>query len=341
MIEVRDMSVAYGDFKLRDVSVKLHEGGCLAILGPSGAGKTLLLETAMGARRPQRGQVLLNGRDITLSPPEARHIAYIPQDLALFPHLCVRDNIIFGFAARRARCDADGPLKEIAALLRIERLLARKDVSTLSGGERQRVALARALILKPRVLFLDEPFASMDAASRADLLRAFRSLRRTLKMTVFLVTHDLEEASFLADDVAIMMAGRIVQSGSRDDVIHRPRSISVARFLNYRNILPLSAIPAGSRNAMAGSWNGMAAVAIRPESVQVEATHEERPEFVRGRLIDVMSLGTRIVAELELPDSTRIEALLPIERMGELTAWIGKEVSVRLPHEAMLPLEAD
>lgn len=340
MIRVRDLHAVYGAFALRDVNLELREGGCLAILGPSGAGKTLLLETVMGARRPKRGDVLLDGRNITDLPPEARRIAYIPQDLALFPHLSVRQNIIFGLGWRVARHEADERLMRIAAMMRIEHLVDRPHIATLSGGEKQRVALARALIVNPRVLFLDEPFNALDAATAADLLRGFRDLRRELGTTVFLVTHNLDEACFLADDVAIMMEGRIVESGPRDRVLRQPQTVAVARFLNIRNIVAASSLPAEAKHLLAASGGDSTHVAIRAEDIAVVPWAERRGEDLRGRLDELIPAGAHVIAHLTVNGVWRIEAAVSYPEAALLERHLNGDVAVRIDPGQVLHVTA-
>ncbi|MFH0880262.1 MAG: ATP-binding cassette domain-containing protein [Lentisphaerota bacterium] len=235
MIHVEGLSARYGDFRLQEVSLHVPNGESLVILGPSGAGKSLLLETMLGLKPPESGGVTVDDRDVTRLPPEERQVAYMPQDLALFPHLSVRDNILFGLKARGRLHDAATGLGQMADLLHIHHLLNRRSVGTLSGGERQRVALARALIVRPKVLFLDESFSSLDHDIRKQIVGQFRELQRSLQLTVISVTHHLEEAAILGDHVAMMMEGRILQIDPPDILFSNPASLRVARFLQLRN----------------------------------------------------------------------------------------------------------
>lgn len=335
MIEVRDLGVRCGEFALEGVSLELAEGRCLAILGPSGAGKSVLLETVMGARRPSTGRVLLAGRDATELAPEERRIAYIPQDLALFPHLSVADNIRFGLDARGR--DAQAPLRELAALLNIEALLPRRDVRTLSGGERQRVALARALIVRPRVLFLDEPFAALDPPSRAELLHTLRELRRTLHPTIFLVTHDQDEACLLADEVAILIGGRVRQRGPIDEVLRAPRDRAVARLLGYRNLV--------SRAALVETWGRVfghlppeETLAVRSEELHPRPTDPGTTPALRAMLVELLPLSGRYLARLRLADGTALEALLQPREAALVRPHVGCEVDVDAEPRALVPL---
>ncbi len=239
MIRAEGLTVAFGPFRLEGIDLAVDPGESFFVLGPSGAGKTLLLEALLGIRRPERGRVLLGGRDVTALPPERRRVAYVPQDLALFPHLTVRENILFGLWARgRLPADARSRLERWVELLDLGRVIDRRDVRTLSGGERQRVALARALVTEPRVLFVDEPFSALDAALRRRLQKEFRDLQRRMGVTVIQVTHDPEEAFLMADRMAILMDGRIQQTGRPAELYNRPANLRVARFLMLQNLYP-------------------------------------------------------------------------------------------------------
>ena len=232
MIQAEGLHACFGGFHLQGVDFAVEPGESFFVLGPSGAGKSLLLEALLGIRHPCRGRVLLGGQDVTRAPPEQRQVAYVPQDLALFPHLSVRENLLFGLRARgRQQAEASQRLEHWVNLLDLHGVVDRREVGTLSGGERQRVALARALINDPRVLFLDEPFSALDAALRRRLQIEFRELQKRHEVTVIQVTHDPEEAFLMADRMAILMAGRIEQVGTPAELYNRPANLHVARFL--------------------------------------------------------------------------------------------------------------
>lgn len=236
MIKVENLSVRFGKFHLKDISLHLEEGAYFLLLGPSGAGKTLLLESILGIKRPDKGKVFIGNRDATCLPPEERGVSYVPQDLVLFPHLSVLDNILFGPKMRRQTIDRHAEVTRLTRLLNIEHILDRKDVRTLSGGEKQRVALARALITHPKVLFIDEALSALDAHIRRDLQQQLLKLHRELKLTIFQVTHDLDEAFLLADQMAIMMDGQIRQVGTPDNIYRSPRDLQIAEFLLMKNV---------------------------------------------------------------------------------------------------------
>ncbi|HPD16110.1 MAG TPA: ABC transporter ATP-binding protein [Planctomycetota bacterium] len=254
MLQVTDLVAHYGGFSLQRISVTIPQGESFVLLGPSGAGKTLFLETVLGVKPPDAGRILLDGRDIGRTRPEERGFCYLPQDLALFPHLSVRENIAFGLAVRRVGgAAAEERVRGAVRLLGIERLLGRRDIRSLSGGEKQRVALARALVVEPRVLFLDEPFSALDPATRRQLQREFRDIWRRLGLTAILVTHDQDEAAALADRLAVLMDGRLKQCAAPGEVFERPADLATAQFLLIENIFPgrlLSGSPASGFGAV-------------------------------------------------------------------------------------------
>ncbi|MCW5946849.1 MAG: ATP-binding cassette domain-containing protein [Fimbriimonadales bacterium] len=334
MITVSKLSVAYGDFQLRDVDLELREGGCLAVLGPSGAGKTLLLETVMGSRKPDSGTVHLNDKDISSLPPEHRNIAYIPQDLALFPHLSVRENIAFGLKARNLKQSIVSDIERIAKVLGIEHLLSRKDIRTLSGGEKQRVALARALVVNPRVLFLDEPLSALDVAASRELLHALRKMRRELNPTMFLVSHDLTEVCFLADEVAIMIDGRIAEKGPLQSVVSCPKSLASARFLNMRNVVAVADVAEFLPELAKSAPSGSTYLAVRPESITV-STNIDSESFI-GTVADIVTLHSNALLMLALPRFT-LEASIDLEQSSSLS--LGQNVSIHLNGSKILWLQ--
>ncbi len=315
MIRAEGLCVRFGTFRLDGIDLRVSPGESFFVLGPSGAGKTLLLEALLGIRRPAAGRVFLGDRDVTLLPPEQRRVAYVPQDLALFPHLSVRDNLRFGLAARgRPPPDADARIAQWVDLLDLGEVADRKDVSTLSGGERQRVALARALVTEPRVLFVDEPFSSLDAALRRRLQVEFRQLQQRLGVTVIQVTHDPEEAFLMADRMAILMGGRIEQAGRPADLYNRPANLRVARFLMLQNLysgtvegktpdgLLEVAVPDAAVTLRASDGDGFGpgdpvVVGIRPEEVillkpdRPDPAPGEHPNLVAGEVAGWVDLG--------------------------------------------------
>lgn len=280
-VAVERVSLTLGRFALRRLDLALEPGEVLVILGPNGAGKSVSLETIAGFHRPSAGRVLIDGRDVTRLPPEQRRVGFLFQNFGLFPHLSVAQNVAFGRRARRQQ-DAPDPAR-LLAHFGISHL-AGHGLATLSPGERQRVALARAMASQPALYLFDEPFSALDARSRDQLrgeLRAF--LRETRRPAIF-VTHDEADALALADRVAVMKDGEILQLGPPDVVFRRPATEFVARFLGIENLLPgrvasgagaPSTVAIGDRAVEAAAAAAAAAgdvlVAIRAEEVAVHA----------------------------------------------------------------------
>ncbi len=247
MLEVRGLSVAAGRFLLDRVNLTVPTSGCHAVVGATGSGKSLLLESIIGFRRPSRGSILLDGRDITTLPIEARGLSYVPQDLALFPHLSVRENILFG---AKVRGISDGGHAALVASL-VESVgiggLLDRSVANLSGGERQRVALVRALATGNRFLLLDEPFSALHEGLRRELLFVLKDLQKNHGLTVLMVTHDTEEAFFLGDAMSVLLGGIVRQSGPVREIYERPASLEVARYFGIRNLFPVTVTHVGER----------------------------------------------------------------------------------------------
>ena len=272
MLRAEGISKDWKEFHLRDITLEVKEGEHFIILGPSGAGKTVLLEIIAGIIEPDSGRVYLKGRDVTDLPPEKRGLAYVPQNYALFPNMNVYDNIAFGLKVRKVpKPEIERKVREISEVLKIEHLLHRKP-RTLSGGEQQRVALARALVVEPPLILLDEPFANLDVQTRAKLLTEMKRWKRELGFTALHVTHSFEEAISLGDRVGVMLDGRLVQVGKVRDVFSRPVSEEVARFLGFENII--EGIAEGRKLRVNGveielpvEAKGRVRVGLRPEDI--------------------------------------------------------------------------
>jgi molybdopterin-binding protein len=236
MIRVKNLCVALGDFQLQDINLTVDEGEYFIVLGPTGAGKTVLLESIAGLYPVKSGQIWLRGKEVTSLEPEKRNISIVYQDHALFPHLSAAENILFGLKIhRRPKQELNKVLGWLSDLLGIAHLMDRSP-DTLSGGEQQKVALARALSTKPEVLLLDEPLSALDPETREGVQKELRQLHNQLKVTTIHVTHDFEEAIALGDHIAVLGEGCIKQVGTPEQIFHQPNSEFVARFAMARNI---------------------------------------------------------------------------------------------------------
>ncbi len=265
---------AHGDSPaVQRVSFDLGEGEMLALLGPSGCGKTTTLRMIGGFESPDEGQIRLYGSDITHLPPEARGIGFVFQDYALFPHLSVLDNVKFGLR-KLSRAEAQARAAEMMALVGLTGLEKRRP-HELSGGQQQRVALARTLAVAPPLVLMDEPFSNLDAAMRVETRQEVRKLLKAAGSAGILVTHDQEEAMAVADRIAVMEAGRLVQIGTPDEIYRHPVSAFVASFLGRSNILPgtasgLEAMTEFGNLPLTRAANGAVSLSVRPEQIMLE-----------------------------------------------------------------------
>ena len=276
MLEVENLTLSVGDFHLRGVSFSVKGRDYLTVIGPTGAGKSVLLEAIAGFYPLSSGRIALEGRDITREPPERREMSIVYQDYMLFPHMSVFDNIAFGLKKRRlSRGEIEREVLEIAEELHIDHLLHRKP-GTLSGGEQQRVALARALIVGPKVLLMDEPFSALDTKTREELRSLVRLVIGKHGTTVIHVTHDFEDVFALAKHVAVMRDGRIVQFGTPEEVFSRPGDEFIASFVGT-NLL---------RGRVEERSDGLTAVRVgdvilyTADEAEGEATLSLRPEEI-------------------------------------------------------------
>jgi len=273
MIQIEHLSVEFTGFSLTDIHLTVDEGTFFILMGPTGAGKTVLLEAIAGLIPVSGGTITIGTTDVTRLPPEKRGVGIVYQDYALFDHLDVTHNITYGLRYHgidkgRSRRNFDRLVEE----LDLSRLLKRR-TNNLSGGERQRVALARALIVEPAILLLDEPLAALDPAFREDIRRALKRLHRESGVTFLMVTHDFAEALSLADRAAVMNGGIIEQTGTIEDIFQRPRSTFVADFVGMKNLFrarfaDTSAIVDGLSIELGRTPdNGQRYIAIRPEDI--------------------------------------------------------------------------
>jgi ABC-type Fe3+/spermidine/putrescine transport system ATPase subunit len=254
MIRIEQLDFAVGSFALREVSLHVGPGEYFVLLGPTGSGKTLLVECLCGLNRIDSGRIYIGGADVTRLEPRRRGVGYLPQDYALFPHQTVRRNIRFGLNNRRLtsasiRQQVDQLLEQLGLVHLADRLPGK-----LSGGEQQRVALARALAIRPQVLLLDEPVSALDEQTRDGLCRLLKQLQKTTQTTTLHVCHNFVEMLTVADRVGIIEQGRILQVGGPQEVLERPNSGRVARFVQAGNLLSARARPDGEwvRLACAG-----------------------------------------------------------------------------------------
>ncbi|HOP40241.1 MAG TPA: ABC transporter ATP-binding protein [Geobacteraceae bacterium] len=276
MIEIRNLKVHLGEFRLKDINLSIEEGEFFVLMGPTGAGKTVLLEAIAGLVPILEGKISIGGRNVTRMTPEQRGVGIMYQDYALFPHLTISRNINYGlrYQGVGTRESAEERFDHLVDELGIGHLLKRYP-ETLSGGELQRVALARALMVEPRVILLDEPLSALDQSFREEIRLLLKQLHRNSRITFFMVTHDFSEALTLATKAAIMNNGAIVQTGTIRDIFQRPSSSFVANFVGMKNVFPAvfhgttAHIETITIEVPRPHQNSNGHIAIRPEDVVI------------------------------------------------------------------------
>jgi ABC-type Fe3+/spermidine/putrescine transport system ATPase subunit len=344
VINVSNLSVRLGDFSLREVSLDIDSGEYFIILGPTGAGKTVLLEAIAGIHPVVKGTVSVDGRDITNLQPERRGLGIVYQDHVLFPHLSVWENVSFGLKSMRCpRRDIWPRVEKIAQLMNIDHLLQRKPPS-LSGGERQRVSLARALVTEPKLLLLDEPLSALDPEAREKMQRELAEIHRRLSITIIHVTHDFEEALSLGERVAVLNKGQVVQVGTPEDIMHRPNSEFVAGFALSRNLFQGHAAGAeddalvdigGVRIRAETKLRGAVHVSIRPEDVFIsrEPVRSTAGDSLQAVITGIVDKGSVAYVAVNVPPE--FTCLVSRQSLRELDLNIGVEVYITIRASAV------
>ena len=344
-LSVRGLTSGAGSFRLGPVDLTVPPGRVLVVLGPSGAGKTMLLETICGLRQQLCGQIRLDGTELTGLDPERRGIGLVFQDAALFPHLSVRENVRFGPRARGRAADAataDSLLHRFGI-----GHLANRSPRTLSGGERQRVALARALAIRPGLLLLDEPLSALDQPTREEMRALLQDVLADLDIPAVHVTHDRDEALSIGDDLAIIIGGRLAQAGPAGQVTAAPAGQAAARLLGWVHLGSGAIAEPGTVRAGQFTFpdvtgpqaTGTVQVYYRPEDVLLDR-HPENPAGTAdpaGTGADgvVTVIGeivpTRPLARISLASDPPLTALVLHRDLERLQARAGEPVTATLP----------
>jgi iron(III) transport system ATP-binding protein len=296
-VECRNLSLSYDGGKtdvLENINLRIEPGEFFALLGPSGSGKSTLLRVIAGFNQPQRGQIMVDGNDITEVPPHKRNIGMVFQNYALWPHMSVWENVAFGLQERRM--DRDLVRQKVGAVLELVGLsqYADRRPYQLSGGQQQRVALARTVVIEPQVLLLDEPLSNLDKQLRVQMRTELRSLQRTLGITTLFVTHDQEEAMATADRVAVMDKGVIEQLGTPMALFDYPSSSFVAGFVGTANLLSGDIRLAGDMICFRAPGIGEVMLPKHPSVRAGQAVISFRPHTIRMTVSDAVRDGAYV-----------------------------------------------
>ncbi len=324
-LNIRGLSRRFSERSgVSDVSLAIEEGQFVVLLGPSGCGKSTTLRLIAGLETPDGGRIEISGRDVTALPPSARGLSMVFQSYALFPHLDVAENIVFGLKVRGvARDERRRRLDEALRITGLEGLEDRKPAK-LSGGQRQRVALARAIVADHKLCLMDEPLSNLDAQLRHSVRQDIRALQKRLGMTVIYVTHDQTEAMSMADMVVLMREGRIEQAASPTEIYAKPATSFAAGFIGSPPMAMLPATLLAASEAPGDAADLM--FGVRGEDIVLRPQDEG---LLSARVIEQEFLGAETFIHLDIEGASRVTARLP----GRGNAAPGERVSLAWPPE--------
>ena len=290
-----------GQLGVKDISLEIEEGSFVALLGPSGCGKSTSLRLLAGLEIPDQGKIFIDGADVTTSAASDRNLSMVFQSYALFPHLSVAENVIFGLKVRRVpKAERQEKMERALKITGLEGLEKRKP-GELSGGQRQRVALARAIVAGQRLCLMDEPLSNLDAKLRSSVRKDIKKLQRDLGITVVYVTHDQTEAMSMADKVVLMKDGHIQQIGSPNDLYNHPQNTFVAEFIGAPAMALIDS------NIINGIENGNR-IGLRAENITIVPLGEGR---LSCRVSEAEFLGSETLIGLEHEGTTGLNVLQP------------------------------
>jgi len=336
MIKIENLSNDWKEFKIKNINLQFDDGKYFVILGPSGSGKTMLLELIAGIWLPDSGKIYMDDQDITMFPPEKRGLGFVYQNYMLFPHRTVFENIAFGLKVRGVgKAEIKTKVDEMMQLFNISNLADRYP-RNISGGEQQRTALARALIIRPKVLLMDEPLSALDKKTRDQLIVEFKDMHKKFDVTIIHVTHNFDEALILADKIAIMRDGQISQVGTSTEIFRHPADRFVADFVGTENIIEGTAHKSDENVTVVDTGNisifsietktGAVHVTVRPEDITIsrEKVVTSARNVFKGKIMQIVDTGTLIKLTVDVGEPLVI--FLTRQSFLDLELNIGKSV---------------
>lgn len=322
-LKIESLSVKLGEFHLKNINLAIDEGEYLVLIGPTGSGKSVLLETIIGFYSSDEGIIKLNGNIINDIPPEDRDIGIVYQDNMLFPNMNVYENIAYGAKKKFSDEEIDEKINKIAKKMKIDHILHR-DINTLSGGEVQRTSLARTLIVEPKIILMDEPFSALDISTQEKLISMIKYIIKDYKPTVLHVTHNFKDIWNLADNVGVMKDGEIHQLASVSEVFSKPKNDVVADFVGVRNIfkgniiekdlekilvqlnngsiITSSDIECLNKISMKKNENKKILIAIRPENIifSNEKFESSAKNQLKGKITNIIESGPTVLVNVDV-----------------------------------------
>lgn len=358
MLRTNDLCISAGNFAVDNITLSVPNGSCHVLLGGTGNGKTLILESIAGLRSIKSGQIWIEDYDVTNEAPENRLISYVPQDLALFPHLNVEKNIFYSQRFKKTGIRTSQEINELIQDLHLENILHRL-ILNLSGGERQRVALARAFATGNKVLLLDEPFSALHYTMKRALWDLLSAMQEKYHLSILLVTHDLEEASFLADHISVLCEGKILQSGPKEEIFYNPNSIEVSKITGHYNYFSAQVLSITSEDCLVycsvlncsfhAKNPGIKAgdeivMAIRSNDIDIICvnSNENSDEYNKvscqiKKIYDINHSQQFILMPDKQPGSRNSEIMIDIAKVrGVRGFYIGQKVISFFPHDSIL-----
>lgn len=342
MIKLENIKLSFPDFSLDNICLDIKKNDFFALIGPTGSGKSLLLETIAGLLRIDAGKIFLENSDITNFAVEKRNISIVYQDFALFPHLNVTQNILYGVKYHHI------PKKTVTE--RFDMLIntlglgkiIKRGISNLSGGEKQRISLARALILKPSLLLLDEPLSALDPIFHEEAKELLKKIHQEFEITTIMVSHNFSDVLYLGNRGAIIKNGKIMQKGEIEDIFERPNSIFTAQFVGMRNIFPLytnkdkTFIQTTGRNIQIilnrNLKQAQTHIGIRPEDISIIDTNRDKYENIfNGTIEKISSYGIYLNVSVVTDNSLDFDIIVPRIYMRDHKLEIKKNIVFGFP----------
>lgn len=344
MLKINNLKNQWKDFKIENINLNIKNQEFFVLLGPTGSGKTLLLELIAGFQKPDKGKILYKNKPYTQLEPEKRDIGFVYQEYSLFPHMNVKENISYGLKEQGLEeAEIEKKVDEMLNLFDITNLEERYP-KTLSGGEKQRVSLARAIVIKPDLLLLDEPFNALDEKTHKEMIENIKKLHHELDLTTIHVTHDQTEAMMLADRIGVIMDGEIKQIDKPDKLFNKPKSRNLAKFLGVENIfsakvtskadtldvitLKDSGSPIDIESATDHKLGTNVRVCLRPEDIIVSKSDIQSTarNSITGEVTAISRMGFSVRLKIRITTDLRLTAVITNESLEEMNIEVGSQV---------------